>query len=220
MTLRVVVVGPGAVGSFLGAVLARGGADVTLLGRGDAPPERRELRLEEVTGPVTVEVTHAGVGAPAAEAPDLVILAVKLFDLEDALGTVARWPDAPVLTVQNGVGAEAAAAHRTSPVLAGSLTASIVPSTGGVRRLRRGGFGLAAVRDVDPGRMATLAAAFEAGGLETRVYPDAVAMKWSKLVANLVGNATSAILDLDPAAIYQIRTGSRLSDGSSSRRGR
>jgi 2-dehydropantoate 2-reductase len=55
---------------------------------------------------------------------------------------------------------------------------------------------------VDPGRLAEFAAAFEAGGLETRVYPDATAMKWSKLVANLVGNATSAILDLDPAAIY------------------
>ena len=27
-------------------------------------------------------------------------------------------------------------------------------------------------------------------------------MKWSKLLANLVGNATSAILDLDPASIY------------------
>jgi 2-dehydropantoate 2-reductase len=27
-------------------------------------------------------------------------------------------------------------------------------------------------------------------------------MKWTKLLANLVGNATSAILDMDPAAIY------------------
>jgi 2-dehydropantoate 2-reductase len=30
-------------------------------------------------------------------------------------------------------------------------------------------------------------------------------MKWSKLLANLVGNATSAILDMDPAAIYADR---------------
>jgi 2-dehydropantoate 2-reductase len=27
-------------------------------------------------------------------------------------------------------------------------------------------------------------------------------MKWSKVVANLVGNATSGVLDMDPAAIY------------------
>ena len=40
MTRRVLVIGPGAVGTFLGAILARGGAEVTLLGRGDAPPGR------------------------------------------------------------------------------------------------------------------------------------------------------------------------------------
>ena len=131
------------------------------------------------------------------------ILAVKLFDLEAALETAARWPDAPVLTVQNGVGAEAiVAAARGAPLIAGSLTASIVAVPGGVRRLRRGGLGLAAVHGEAPGRLATTAAAFAEGGLATRVYPDAVAMKWSKLVANLVGNASSAILDLDPGAIY------------------
>ena len=42
-------------------------------------------------------------------AAGLVALAVKAFDLEAALETAARWPGAAVLTVQNGVGAEAAA---------------------------------------------------------------------------------------------------------------
>src|SRR4051812_3710187 len=126
-----------------------------------------------------------------------------MFDLEAALSSAARWPDAPMLTVQNGVGAEAfASASRTSPLLAGSLTASIATVPGGIERLRRGGLGLAGVQGTAPERVATLAAAFEAGGLQTRAYPDARAMKWSKLVANLVGNATSAILDMDPRAIY------------------
>jgi 2-dehydropantoate 2-reductase len=203
VTLRALVVGPGAVGSFLAAVLARGGADVTLVGRGGAPAEAAELRLEDTTGPADVRVARGGVESVPAAPPDLVVLAVKAFDLEAALATATRWPGAPLLTVQNGVGAEEAArAASTSPILAGSLTASIVPIPGGVRRLRTGGLGLAAVRDVDPARLARIAAAFAEGGLATRVYPDAVGMKWSKLVANLVGNASSSILDLDPAAIY------------------
>lgn len=203
MTLRVAVIGPGAVGSFLGAVLARGGADVTLLGRADAAPARTRLLIADPDGSTSVDVTRGGVGAPPVESPDLVVLAVKAFDLDAALATAARWPDAPVLTVQNGVGAEAAAATvRTSSLVAGSLTASVVPVPGGVRRLRRGGLGLAAVRDVSPNRLAGFAAAFAEGGLATRVYHDPIAMKWSKLVANLVGNATSAILDAAPAAIY------------------
>jgi 2-dehydropantoate 2-reductase len=32
-------------------------------------------------------------------------------------------------------------------------------------------------------------------------------MKWSKLLVNLVGNATSAILDMDPGAVYADRLG-------------
>ena len=135
--------------------------------------------------------------------PDLVVLAVKLFDLPEALATAAPLAGVPRLTVQNGVGAEAMAVEAgAGPVVAGSLTTAVEPVDGGVRRLRTGGLGLAAVRDVDAGWLGELAAAFIAGGLPARVYPDAVAMKWSKLVANLVGNATSAILDLDPAAIY------------------
>jgi 2-dehydropantoate 2-reductase len=203
VTLHAIVVGPGAVGSFLAAVLARGGADVTLVGRDGGPPVPQELRLEEPAGTVTVGVTRASAGALPEAHPGVVVLAVKLFDLGGALATAARWPDAPVLTPQNGVGAEAIASDaRTSPVLAGSLTTSVVAVPGGVRRLRAGGLGLAAVRDVTPRRLASVAAAFTEGGLATRVYADAGAMTWSKLVANLVGNATSAILDLDPAAIY------------------
>ena len=209
MTLRVAVVGPGAVGSFLGAVLAKGGAEVTLLGRGEAPPERHALRLEEASDVTTVTVARGGAESPAsAGTPDLVILAVKLFDLERALRAAARWPDVTVLTVQNGVGAEASvAAERRSPLVAGSLTSSVIPVPGGVRRLRAGGLGLAAVHGVDPAGLERLAAAFEAGGLATRIHPDPTAMKWSKVVANLVGNATSAILDMDPARIYADRSG-------------
>ncbi len=203
MTLRVVVVGPGAVGTFLAAVLARGGTDVTLVGRGDGPSGRAEVRLEDVEANVTVTVTRASAADARVDAPDLIVLAVKGFDLDAALATAARWPDAPVMTVQNGIGAEAiAAAERTSPVVAASLTSAVVLVPGGVRRLRRAGMGVADARGTGHARLAAIAAAFEAGGLETRVYPDAASMKWSKLLANLVGNATSAILDLDPAAIY------------------
>ena len=95
VTLRVEVVGPGAVGSFLGATLARAGHDVTLVGRSEVPsPGRGELRLVEAGGETRVPVTRAGIDDAAAEAPDVVLLAVKLFDLAPALATVERWPDA------------------------------------------------------------------------------------------------------------------------------
>jgi len=141
-----------------------------------------------------------------------VILAVKAFDVEAGLATAARWPAVPLMTVQNGAGAEEAArAARTSPVLAGSLTTAVEPATGGVRRLRTGGMGVAAVpgegAPVASALAVRLAAAWTAAGLPARVYPDSTAMKWSKLLANLVGNATSAILDMDPGRVYADRAG-------------
>lgn len=207
--LRVLVVGPGAVGSLLGGMLALAGASVTLLGR--RPPAAADsgvgvpdvLQLEGPEGPRAVAVVRAHDPA-TLEQPDLTILAVKAFDLPGALEIVAHWPAMPVMTVQNGVGAEeAAAAARASPILAGSLTSAVEPIPGGVRRLRTGGIGVAAVRG-DAGRLAVdLVAAFSAAGLPAVLFEDAAAMKWSKLIANLVANATSALLDMDPHAIYE-----------------
>jgi 2-dehydropantoate 2-reductase len=47
-----------------------------------------------------------------------------------------------------------------------------------------------------------LVGAFGAAGLPARRFGDARAMKWSKLVANLVGNALSALADRDPGEVY------------------
>lgn len=203
--LRIVVVGPGAVGSFLGGTLAAAGHDVTLLGRrAPASPEPDRLVLAGPDGERTVPVRRTA-DAATAPPPDVVIAATKMFDLADALAIAGRWPDAALLTAQNGVGAEdAALAARASAVLAGSLTTAVEPMPGGVRRRRTGGIGVAVARG-GPGDVALasrLAAGWTAAGLPARTYPDWAAMKWSKLLANLVGNATSALLDLDPAAIY------------------
>jgi 2-dehydropantoate 2-reductase len=132
-----------------------------------------------------------------------VILAVKAFDLPGAIAAAARWPETPVATAQNGIGAEAeVAAARTSPLVAVSLTTAVEPVEGGVARRRTGGIGLAPVRGDVAGLIGDLAVAFADGGLPSRVCRDPVAMKWSKLLANLVGNATSGLLDMEPGAVF------------------
>ena len=200
---RVLVIGPGAVGSFLGGILAAAGSGVTLLGRRPAPDVVPGiLKLEGPEGPRDVHLVRAHDPA-TVEAPDLVIVTVKAFHLADALATAARWPDVPLMTVQNGIGAEeAAAGARTSPILAGSLTSAVEPIPGGVRRLRTGGMGVAVVRGEAASLAADLVDAFTGAGLPAVLFPDSTAMKWSKLIANLVANASSAILDVEPAAIY------------------
>ncbi|MCU0483381.1 MAG: 2-dehydropantoate 2-reductase [Chloroflexi bacterium] len=222
--MRVLVVGAGAVGSFLGGCLAEAGQDVAFLDRRDVVAGTREPLIVAHPGPrqATVEVALAGPGDPGALAwssaergapPDLVLFATKQFDLPAALAVAGRWPGAASLTVQNGVGAEEAvmAARPGAGLVAGSLTAAVRlhrpahgddPGVAVARRLRRGGLALAPMAGPVDALVDELLAAFRAAGLRTVRLGDARAMKWSKLLGNLAGNATCALLDEDPAAVY------------------
>ena len=210
--MRIAVIGAGAVGSVLAGCLAAAGHGVVLVGRsGPSVPERGSL---ELIGPGdqrrTVPVTRLSASGTLPDDLDAAVLAVKRFDLPVALGTLDRRPLVAAVTVQNGIGAEeqVAAIRVGSPLIAASLTAAVeVGPAGEARWLNRGGIGLAPVR-AGGGATPTddlaraLAHAFRAGGMRARVFPDPAGMKWSKLIANLVGNATSALLDMDVGAIY------------------
>ena len=208
--MHVLVVGAGAVGSYLGWAVAAGGGRTTLVRRSFAGQAgaASQLRLVRADGTgTTVEVgLLSSVEAAASLSPDLAILAVRQYDLSGALESLAALPDVPLLTAQNGVGAEEAAteARPGAALLAASVTASVDrESDGTVNLLRRGGVGLAAVRGEGAAALVDdLAATLRAAGVDVAIHANAAAMKWSKVVANLVANATSGILDMDPAAIY------------------
>jgi 2-dehydropantoate 2-reductase len=206
--MHVLVVGAGAVGSFLGWAIAAGGGRTTLLRRGSSgePGALTPLRLVRPDG--TASSVEVAVVASIADAgaPELAIVAVRQYQLAEALGSLAALPDVPLLTAQNGVGAEeeAAAARPAGTLLAASVTASVEREPDGtIRWLRRGGVGLAPVRgDGADTLIEDAAATLRAAGVDVDIHGDAAAMKWSKVIANLVANATSGILDMDPPSIY------------------
>jgi 2-dehydropantoate 2-reductase len=104
--VRIVVVGAGAIGTLFAARLAHGGHDVALLPRPSSggTPGERELRVEGV-GPLTARVRWAELHA----APDVVLAAVKSYDLVDALRPLSALGPIPLLLIQNGLGIEALA---------------------------------------------------------------------------------------------------------------
>ena len=201
---RLLVVGAGAVGSFLGTLLGSVGYDVTLVrifeGTSETP-----VTLVRPDGTRAVVPVHRVARTEDASPPNLILVAVKMPVLREALAPTLAWPDVPTLTVENGIGAEEICAEiRTwAPQLAGSLTAPIrLASEDEVFWLGRGGIGLAAANPKAEPFVGPLLADFARAGLRTGELPDAKAMKWSKLLANLLANATGAILDMDPDAIY------------------
>ena len=119
----VTVVGAGAVGSFFGAMLARAGHRVTLVGRAAHVDAIRRDGLQLQMGGRTDTVRlRATTSLDAVRDADLVLFCVKSTDTEPVARDLAPLlaPGALVLSLQNGV--ENAAA------LARHLTQAIVPA--------------------------------------------------------------------------------------------
>src|SRR5438309_5559559 len=103
VAMRIVILGAGALGTVLGAHLARAGEDVTLIARG-----QRAAYLQEhgatITGLVdfTVPVRVVTNPSPTHDA-DVLIVTVKTYHMEPALQSIKHLHVESVLSLQNGV---------------------------------------------------------------------------------------------------------------------
>jgi 2-dehydropantoate 2-reductase len=208
--VKILVVGGGAVGSWLGGAVASGGANVTVV----EPGPRRELvarsGLALVAGARTTRVRVRVVGSTAeglaAGPPDLVLVAVKSYHTAAVASELSVAAPPRIVSFQNGIGNDdvLAQACPASAIHAGTLTTGLTPRTdGAVEAARRGGVGLAP--GPSGGMPADLAEAFRLGGLAVKTYDAAPPMKWSKLLLNLLGSATSAILGWTPRRVFARR---------------
>jgi len=167
---KTLVVGAGAVGSFLGALLGSVGHDVSLV-RIFEPDSERPLTLVRPDGSRVVIPVHRFTRTDDAPEPDLILVAVKMPMLREALAPTLRWPGVPTLTVENGIGAETIAAEVRpgAPMLAGSLTAPIrLISQDEVMWMGRGGLALAAANDAARPILAPLLDDFSRAGLRVQ----------------------------------------------------
>ena len=206
--LNVLVFGSGAIGTLLGAHLAQAGQRVTFVVRPAALDLLRAQGLTVQHKSYTIHVAQPTLTADPALALahhrfDCVLLAVKSYDTETAALQLQAAGNSvpPIVCLQNGVGNEALLQTRfgSNNVIAGTVTTAATqnaPGSVSVERIR--GVGLAAGSPL----AIRLAAALQTTEMRVQLYPDARAMKWSKLLTNMLGNATSAICDLDPSAVF------------------
>lgn len=105
--MKIAVIGSGGVGGFYGMKLLQAGHDVTFLARGAHLKAMQEtgLHIESDLGNNTSANVKATDDILSLGQPDLIIIAVKMWDLEDVardLKMIAN-PDTAVLSLQNGV---------------------------------------------------------------------------------------------------------------------
>ena len=207
--MRFLVIGAGAIGGYVGGCLALAGHELTLLSRPASAADLADHGLQltwarsgEVRTARGFQVVTTLAAALSGPAFDCIILAVKAFDTEPIIQELQAITSAPppILALQNGVDAEAAlaAAFGAQTVISGTVTTPVSKQAGGLVIEKTRGMGIALGHPLSQ----PLATALNEAGIQTRLYASAGAMKWSKLLANLVGNATSAILDMPVAALF------------------
>lgn len=209
--VRVLVVGAGAIGILVGARLTLGGHQVTFVVRPSLEERLRRDGVRLTDGESEHILRNVGLAASVAAAAtttyDWIAVTVKAYDVPGAareIGESWRKPP-PVATFQNGIGSEetAAATLASERIVPVSVTIPVsVPGPGQVEARKRGGLGVApfALAHVTDARR--VYEALHSAGFTTAWYDDYQAMKWSKLLTNMMGNATSAILDMAPEAVY------------------
>ena len=90
--MRIGLVGAGAVGGYFGARLALGGSDITFIARGAHGEAMRRNGLEVLSPAGDFHLPAPQVAAPGEDGPpfDLLIIAVKMYDLAEAARSVAN----------------------------------------------------------------------------------------------------------------------------------
>lgn len=214
--MRFLFLGAGAIGTYVGGSLAAAGEDVAFIERPDTAEVIAAQGLRVRTAETTRVVTGATMYADAAEALaagpyDIGVFALKSFDTQTALDElVATGHEVPsILSLQNGVDNEPAIAATlgSDRVLAGTVaTAVSKPGVGEVIEEKHRGIGVALGHPLSE----PLVDALNRAGLSGRAFDDAGSMKWSKLLTNLTGNATSAILDRTVAELFADKRSYRL----------
>jgi 2-dehydropantoate 2-reductase len=203
--MKIAIIGVGAMGSVYAGLLAdKGGHDVWAIDTWqDHVKAIREtgLRVEGASGDRTVKMNATSNPADVTNA-DLVIIATKddgVAGAAKAALAVAK-PDAPILTIQNGLGsadkvAEIVGSKRILMGVVGGFGASMkAPGHAhhnGMEFLRLG--------EMDGGltpRLETVKQAWEAGGFKVLAFDDIHKMVWEKLICNCTYSGPCALTGL------------------------
>lgn len=188
--MRIAVVGSGGVGGYFGGRLAANGrADVSFVARGAhlEALRSRGLRIVSPEGDVHLAQVSATDDTAAIGPVDVVLFAVKLYDLEPAFGTLAPLlgPGTLVVPLQNGV----AAVDRLRAVVGPAHTAggtcyvsAVVAEPGVIRHTAMGRLIFGALDGAPAGPLADLRAACQGAGFDAILSEDIQTEIWAKFV--------------------------------------
>jgi 2-dehydropantoate 2-reductase len=231
MSLKIAIIGVGAIGGYVGIKLALAGEDVTFIARGAnlEALNSRGIRLVNADGSEqTIAKVRATDDYAAAGEQDLVILAMKAHQVEAVALQVPKLfgPRTVVIPMQNGI--PYWYFHRHRGPLAGTRVRSVDPngvigehipcervigcvvypaaelvSPGVIKHVEGNRFPVGEPDGTTSERVTRVSESFVGAGLQAPVLADIRAEIWLKLWGNLTFNPISALSRATLAAICQ-----------------
>jgi len=204
---HIAVVGAGAVGSFYGAMLARAGHRVTLIGRPAhvQATTRNGLKLDLASSSATEVIQiEASTELSSLRSADLVLFCVKSTDSASVALQIAPYlsPHALIMSLQNGVENAALIAqhvpHAVIPCVV--YVATEIPAPGCVKHHGRGELVIGTMqvsRLSDPQKtLQEIVELFGSAQVPVQISQNVMVELWSKLMINCAFNAISGLAQI------------------------
>ena len=203
--MKIAIIGTGAMGSVYAALLAdNGGHDVWAIDSWQDHVDAMNtngLRVEGASGDRTVKLNATSNPGDVSDV-DLVIVATKYDGVGDAAKAALQIakPDAPILTIQNGLGsadivADVVGSDRIMLGVVGGFGASMK----GPGHAHHNGMEFLRLGEMDGGmtdRLEAVAEAWRAGSFKVLTFDDIHKMVWEKLICNCTYSGTGALTEL------------------------
>jgi 2-dehydropantoate 2-reductase len=227
--VKFVVLGAGAIGGYVGAALARGGADVTLIARGPhgAAMAAHGVRVLSPRGDFAADppVTESLDAVAGAKVVFCALKAYSLPDIAPRLGPLLA-PEAAVVWAQNGIpwwypgpggplesvdpGGVIAASIRPEHTIGCVIYCSTeIVEPGVIRHVEGTRFSIGEPDGSMTARCAAISAAFVAGGLKAPIDAHLSDQIWLKLIGNAAFNPVTA---LTRATLGELATSAQVVD--------
>lgn len=211
--MKVVIVGPGAIGSLLAAFLSKSKAEVWLLDKDReraAAIGRSGISVEGVSGSWEVKARVTAEPGEIARA-DLIIFCVKSYHTKGAIAQAKSLvaENTRVLTLQNGIGnIEVISEIVGNERVIGGVTnlGATLLSAGRVRHAGKGETVIGRADGKISVELRSIRELFNKVGLETRISRDIKGLLWSKLIINAGINALTAVTRLNNGRLIEFES--------------
>lgn len=208
--MRIVIVGPGAIGCLFAAFLSKSKEELWLLDKNKeraAKINQQGIIAEGISGNWQAKV-KATADIKEIDSADLIIICVKSYSTKEAIihAKALVGDDTRILTLQNGVGnIEIIGEVLGTEKVIGGVTnqGATLVDIGHIRHAGRGETVIGRIDGRIPAEIRSVREIFNKVGLETRISRDIKGLLWSKLIINVGINALTAITHLNNGRLVE-----------------